>query len=204
MIEYRSFEDMSRVIRKNIGKFPHDVDAVLGVPRSGMIPAYLVGLYLNKPVSDIQRFAEGKTTFAAGARGANIRRSHSRKILVVDDSYRRGHAYLKVREQLKHIQDVEFIYAAIFTTSEGIDVLDVWCEVMTSHRMFEWNIFHHPLISKAALDIDGVLCENPPVDDDGEQYLAYIRHATSKFIPSIPVKMLVSCRLEKYRAATEA
>lgn len=204
MIEYRSFEDMSRIIRENIGKFPHDVEAVLGVPRSGMIPAYLVGLYLNKPVADINSFAAGNQTFAAGARDAFIRRSQSRKILVVDDSYRRGHAYKKVRDQLKHLDDMQFIYAAIFTTAEGVDVLDVWCEVLTSHRVFEWNVFHHSMLSKAALDIDGVLCEDPPVDDDGEQYLAYIRHATPKFIPSYPVKMLVTCRLEKYRAATEA
>ena len=59
-IIYRSFEDLARTIRSNIHKIPHDIDAVIGVPRSGMIPAYLIGLYLNKPVLSVAGFLEAQ------------------------------------------------------------------------------------------------------------------------------------------------
>lgn len=208
-IVYRSFDDLSRTIRENIHKFPHDVDAIVGVPRSGMIPAYLIGLYLNKPVLSISSFLEAQANGTeydadAGARSQYIRKERSHKILVVDDSYRRGEAHRKVVQQLAPIKEIQFLHAAIYTTAEGVEALDVWCEVLPSRRLFEWNIFHHKTLENAALDIDGVLCQDPPLDDDGPQYLAYIRHAIPRFIPSVPVKMLVTCRLEKYRAATEA
>lgn len=208
-IVYRSFDDLSRTIRENIHKLPHDIDAVVGVPRSGMIPAYLIGLYLNKPVLSIASFLEAQARGAdyaseAGARSKYIRTDRSNKVLVVDDSYRRGEAHRKVIQQLAAVEDVEFLHAAIYTTAEGVDNLDFWCEVLPSRRLFEWNVFHHKTLENAALDIDGVLCQDPPVDDDGPQYLAYIRNAIPRFIPSTPVKMLVTCRLEKYRAATEA
>lgn len=208
-IVYRSFEDLSRTIRENIHKIPHDIDAVVGVPRSGMIPAYLVGLYLNKPVLSVGAFLDSRAkgegyAAEAGQRQAYIRPGGSNRVLVVDDSYRRGEAHRKVVEQLAPVKDVQFLHAAVYTTAEGVEHLDFWCEVLPSRRLFEWNIFHHKTLENAALDIDGVLCQDPPVDDDGEQYLAYIRHAIPRFIPSTPVKMLVTCRLEKYRAATEA
>ena len=210
-IIYRSFEDLARTIRSNIHKIPHDIDAVIGVPRSGMIPAYPIGLYLNKPVLSVAGFLEaqrnggGKLLASeAGQRSKYIQHTHSGRVLVIDDSYRRGKAYHKVRGQLAEVEGVEFIYGAIYTTAEGVENLDFWGEVLSSRRLFEWNIFHHKSLENAAFDIDGVLCQDPPVDDDGKQYRAYIRHAIPRFVPSTPVKMLVTCRLEKYRAETEA
>lgn len=146
----------------------------------------------------------GSLDHEAGQRSKYIPPARSGRVLVLDDSYRRGEAYRKVRGQLDGIEGVEFLYGAVYTTAEGVECLDFWGEVLPSRRLFEWNIFHHKSLENAALDIDGVLCQDPPLDDDGEQYLAYIRHAIPRFIPSTPVKMLVTCRLEKYRAATEA
>ena len=47
------------------------------------------------------------------------------------------------------------------------------------------------------------MCPNPPIDDDGEQYLEYIRKAPTLYTPTVKVDKLVSCRLEKYREVTE-
>lgn len=208
-ILYRSFDDMSRTIRENIHKIPHEIDVVIGVPRSGMIPAYLIGLYLNKPVMSVEAFLDAHSKGEgyigeAGQRQAYVQQQETHSALVVDDSYRRGAAHRKVCEQLASVTDMKFIHMVIYTSPEGVEHLDFWCEVLPSRRLFEWNIFHHKALENAALDIDGVLCQDPPLDDDGEQYLAYIRHAIPRFIPSTPVSMLVTCRLEKYRPATEA
>lgn len=55
-IEYRSIVDMNNIIVKNLQKLPHDIDLVVGIPRSGMLPANLIALYLNKPFTDIDSF----------------------------------------------------------------------------------------------------------------------------------------------------
>ena len=35
-----------------------NVDLVVGIPRSGMLPANLIAMYLNKPFTDINSFLE--------------------------------------------------------------------------------------------------------------------------------------------------
>ena len=39
---YKSFSDLNSAIIRNLHKFPHDIDIVVGIPRSGMLPANLV------------------------------------------------------------------------------------------------------------------------------------------------------------------
>ena len=44
---YKSYEDLSDCIRRNAWKIPQDVDLIVGVPRSGMIPALMLAELLN-------------------------------------------------------------------------------------------------------------------------------------------------------------
>ena len=44
-IEYRTFEDMSICIRKNMYKLKENFDLIVGIPRSGMIPAFMIALF---------------------------------------------------------------------------------------------------------------------------------------------------------------
>ena len=39
MINYKTYNDLYADIIKNIHKIPHDIDMVVGVPRSGMLAA---------------------------------------------------------------------------------------------------------------------------------------------------------------------
>jgi uncharacterized HAD superfamily protein len=50
-------------------------------------------------------------------------------------------------------------------------------------------------------DFDGVFCNDPSdlENDDGERYLNFLINAEPKIIPSKPIGMIVSARLEKYR-----
>ncbi len=58
-MNYRTIADLSNLIRTNLYKIPHDIDVVVGVPRSGMLPATMIALYLNKRLSDINTFFVG-------------------------------------------------------------------------------------------------------------------------------------------------
>jgi uncharacterized HAD superfamily protein len=54
------------------------------------------------------------------------------------------------------------------------------------------------------MDIDGVLCYDPTVNqnDDGPKYTDFIVNAKPKYLPTFPVKTLITSRLEKYRGLT--
>lgn len=200
---YRSINNMNDCILRNLNKFPHDVDLIVGIPRSGMLPANLLALYLNKPYTDINSFLEGRI-YECGDRG-NVK-SPIQKILIIDDSFGTGKAYWKTKSRLEKkikAQQYKFFFGAIYTSSAGKDILDLWCEVINGPRVFQWNLFHHDILKKSCFDIDGVLCPNPPVDDDGPQYLNYIKNAPPLYTPMVKIDTLVSCRLEKYRVETE-
>lgn len=204
-LEYRSIEDLNNILISNLGKFPHDIDLVVGIPRSGMLPANLLALYLNKPFTDIDSFIEGKI-YSSGERGKFINRETTRKILIVDDSIDKGGAKKKAERKLEPISNqYEFIFAVVYATSKSTQLVDIYCEIIDTNRVFQWNMFHHnSIIPCSCFDIDGVLCQNPPFDDDGPIYSEYIRNAIPYIIPTLEIDTLVSCRLEKYRGLTEA
>lgn len=203
-MNYCSINDLNTFILRNLHKFPHDIDVVVGIPRSGMLPANLIALYLNKPYTDIDSFIEGKT-YKCGERGAFVENVGSNRILVVDDSICKGGAINKAKQKLAPLSGgYSFIYAAIIAAKEATSLVDVYCEIVDVPRCFQWNILHHPyVIPNSCFDIDGVLCEDPPYDDDGLQYTRYIENAIPKYIPTVEINTLVTCRLEKYRESTE-
>ena len=53
-MNYRSISDLNNVILQRLHILPRDFDLIVGVPRSGMMPANLLALYLNKPFTDIK------------------------------------------------------------------------------------------------------------------------------------------------------
>lgn len=201
---YRSINDLNKDIVDNLYKFPHDIDLVVGIPRSGMLPANLLALYLNKPYTDIDSFVAGRV-YSSGERRKDIEPQPFRNVLIVDDSISQGTALRKAKEKLEGIKDkYQLTYAAIIATTEGAKKVDIYCEIIDDNRFFQWNMFHSNLIMNiSCFDIDGVLCLDPPEDDDGPKYTSYISHATPYIIPTVKIDTLVSCRLEKYRDITE-
>lgn len=206
VLEYRSINDMTEAILRNMHKLPHDIDLVVGIPRSGMLPANLIALFLNKPFTDIDSFIEGRV-YASGERGAFIENGQTKKVLIMDDSLRTGNALEKAKGKLKNITETNsylLIFGVVYATSKSCGNVDFFCENIDSPRLFQWNLFHNDhFTTNACFDIDGVLCPNPPVDDDGIQYVSYIENAPILYKPSVEVDTLVSCRLEKYRNITE-
>lgn len=203
-MNYCSFSDLNEYIVNNLHRLPHNVDLIIGLPRSGMLPANLIALYLNKPYTDIDSFIRGHI-YGTGERGSIIDVDGVNKVLVVDDSINNGTALKKAKVKLHDLTDrYSFMYAAIIATEKSKNLVDYYCAIVPNPRFFQWNIFHHPLyIPNACFDIDGVLCEDPIIDDDGPIYQEYIKKAPPKYIPTAEIHTLVTCRLEKYRSITE-
>ena len=206
-LNFRSVGDMSKAILSNLSRFPHDIDLVVGIPRSGMLPANLLALYLNKPFTDIDSFIEGRI-YSSGERGAFIDKSKSSKVLIMDDSICSGNALQKAKAKLGDFTErnpqIKLLFGVVFATTKSKELVDYYCEIIDGARIFQWNLFYHSgIIPQSIFDIDGVLCPNPPIDDDGPKYLEYISNAPILYKPTVKIDQLVSCRLEKYRKITE-
>lgn len=202
-IAYRSIAQLNNTIMKNIAKFPKDIDLIVGIPRSGMLPANLLALYMNKPYTDIESFLEGKV-YACGYRGNYIKEKGVKKVLIIDDSVSSGSAMQKAKAKLKGL-NYNFLFAAVYVRNTSKNVVNIFCEVVDGLRVFEWNMFHHrAILASSCLDIDGVLCRDPTPEenDDGEKYHKFLLTVEPKFIPTVKIKTLISCRLEKYRNET--
>lgn len=203
---YRNISDLNQIILKRISILPRDFDLIVGIPRSGMLPANLLALYLNKPYTDIRSFLDGRI-YKAGARGQFFDSGEFKKVLVVDDSVASGAALEECKASLKHLtSDFAFSYCAVYVAPGREKMVDYFFEVVPLPRYFQWNILNHTTLEKACFDIDGVLCVDPTPEqnDDGEKYLDFVRNAKPLYIPGSKIGTIVTSRLEKYRKETEA
>jgi uncharacterized HAD superfamily protein/hypoxanthine phosphoribosyltransferase len=196
-------------VRANLHKIPHDIDLVVGIPRSGMIPAYMIGLYTNRAVVDLTGFLDNRTPGKGHTRtiGVDVAAPQAaRHILLVDDSIASGQSLQRV---LATIASTGF--AGRVTTCAAITLPSNACSVDVSFRevphprIFEWNAFHHSFVEKSCFDLDGILCVDPcnEENDDGPRYLQFLGGATPLIRPTRRIGHIVSARLEKYREPTE-
>ena len=209
-MNYISYDDLSSDIRKNIHRLQlHNFDLVVGLPRSGIVPAYMIGLHLNIHCTDLVSFIDNtklKVGRTRKAKSSQFQYPHdAKKILIVDDSIASGNSLKTdismVPEELKG----KMTTCAIYSSQQNRDDVDIFFNYCALPRIFEWNLFHHPELKNACLDIDGVLCVDPTKEqnDDGENYINFILNAQPMFIPTVKVHALVTSRLEKYREQTE-
>jgi len=204
-MNYRNITDLNNIILKRLHIIPRDFDLIVGVPRSGMLPANLLSLYLNRPYTDIHSFLNGHI-YKAGARSQFFDISEFKNILVVDDSIASGSAMLEVKESLKHLESKFNIkYFAVYIIPGKEKMVDYFFEIVPLPRYFQWNILNHTTLEKACFDIDGVLCADPlpEQNDDGPKYIDFILNAPPLFIPGSKIGTVVTSRLEKYRKETE-
>ena len=204
-MNYRTFSDLNEVIVSRLHVLPHDIDLVVGIPRSGMVPANLIALYLNKPLTDLDSFKNGHI-YNSGERGKNFNMDNIKKVLVVDDSISSGNALEKCKVKLKDIESkFDIKYCCIYVIPEKVKAIDYYFDIVPLPRYFQWNIMNHTILEKACCDIDGVLCVDPTPDqnDDGDKYTDFVLNAKPLFIPKVKIGTLVTSRLEKYRKQTE-
>ena len=210
MIHFRSVSDLSQLVRSSLHRVPRDVDVVIGVPRSGMLVANMLSLALNLPLADVDGFTEGRL-LAAGKtrRHAKLDAGFDqlKRALVVDDSIRTGAAMEEAMATLRaKCPNVQFTRLVAYQSNEvARDASDIVLEIVPEPRVFEWNVMHHSVLANSCVDIDGILCCDPTAEqnDDGERYEQFLLAAEPLYLPTKPIRMLVSSRLEKYRSQTE-
>lgn len=192
--------------RRFLAEIPACVDAVVGVARSGLIPAALIAAERHVPL-----FSASRCHVVPVGAGFRLQDSPPIKdVLIVDDTACAGRQMAGVRLWVAALFPSARIWTAvIYATPRArkTGVFDLVAVELDSPHYLEWNFFNSSLTCKAAMDFDGILCQDcpAPYDDDAEHYANFLANVPPKHLPRRePVGAIVTGRLEKYRPETEA
>ena len=207
-MNFRSYSDLVALVRRNLWRLPHDIDLIVHVPRSGIIPAAQIALQRNLPIVSLDEYLAGADDGARFSARPRRAKGGSGRVLVVDDSVGDGAALARVHAALAEHPDAgrrPVSFLAVYWSGIEVEGLDYWFETVPRPRLFEWNALHHEGISNFCVDIDGVLCRDPgrAENDDGPAYARFLQDADLLVRPTHEIGWLISNRLEKYRAQTE-
>ncbi len=202
---YKSITDLNHTILKNLELIPRDADLIVGIPRSGMMPAVIIAQALGLPYTDMHSFIAGRM-YKEKEEYITIDATSFKNIIVVDDSVASGNALTKAKTLLADFEKQYSIkYCAIYIVPVRLKMVDIYFETLALPQVFQWNVFHHSVLEKTCFDIDGVLCEDPSSeqDDDGILYKDFLVNAIPLYIPGCKIGTIVTSRKEKYRVETE-
>ncbi len=207
---YKSYQDLSDAIRRNLWKIPQDVDIIVGIPRSGMIAALMVAELMGRCCASLDDFLNG-CIMSCGDRQTLLGRGRPGKVLVIDDTVNTGAAIGRARHLLEAMAwTYDILFGCVFSRGRDAKTLvDIWLQdiYVPGEKLYfyEWNIMHHHAHRTQAMmwDIDGVMCQDPPPERNTEAYENYLENAVPMVLPTTPVGAIVTYRLEKYRDVTE-
>ena len=180
---------------------------VLGIPRSGMLPASMIAMLLNLPLYYIDSDS-GEIKVLSGCEqfGGMRMKDHQiseGKMLVVDDTIYAVTAIHNIKQKIK----CDAYYCAVYAHPDSKSKVDFYAKELPPPHFLEWNLFNSGYIESALLDFDGILSPNVPYDKciNEEAYIDYIKNVKPLYnrVPKNRCRGIVTARLEKYRDITE-
>lgn len=207
-MKFKSYKDLGMDIQSNIHKLQGEgYDLVVGIPRSGMIPAYMISLLLNINCTDLNSFLNNARIISGSTRkgaGALNTAWDAKKILLVDDSVMTGRSMRAALEEIQDRTPRQVTRLAVYIERDSIKFVDVYLEIVPGPRVFQWNIFHHPILNDSCVELDGVLCLEPGREDvrDESRYRDFLMKAKPLVLPTYKLHTVVTHRGEKYRELT--
>ena len=186
---------------KLVPKIPENVDAIIGVARSGLIPASIISTYLHLPLFSVSwHEPENIVNLSGGHRKPSI--DNIKRVVVIDDSTASGTTW----ENLKALdfKFPEVITAAIYVEPFAKIQPKIIGRYLSLPHLFSWNFFNNYMMEVTGIDFDGILCPDPPFGS-GPEYELWLSDAKRLLaIRMYKVKAIITARGEKYRNITEA
>ena len=182
-INYVSYEQLTKDAFNLAKRLPRKYDIIVGIPKSGMIPAYVIGFALGLPVYSINEI---------------FKIHNDNKILLIDDSITSGGTMKSALHELSNYN----VHTVVIYSDRPKPNVNYYQRIVDAPRVFQWNIFKHGHLATAAIDFDGVLCQDPVILEDDINpmpYIDFIRNAIPLHIPKREVLAIITNRIEKYR-----
>lgn len=201
-------QDLQLDTKKLASRLPSDLSAVVGIARSGLMPASILSTMLHLPLYSVSRAGVVDLGYGTrlGERGAPNGRS---TVLLVDDTAFAGTAmrtYPAILERA--FPGVHVLKAVIYASAEAHRLVDFYSVLLPKPHWLEWHWFNSPMVARAAFDFDGILCHDPEPgeDDDGPRYREFLRRAQPLYVPRhTRIPLVVTARLDRpeYRRLTQ-
>lgn len=186
-MNFVSYQQLQKDL-ENFAQHLPSVDAVIGIPRSGLMAASKLALLLNVKLGWVERNGKG-TVFAGGDRDTL---KEVKNILILDDSLDTGNTMENVRRYFDRTPYEKVYFGVIYGSKNPINFPYEYFyqKIVPSPRFFEWNMWGSKILNNACLDIDGVVFDE-------------IDEKTLKYKPQEKVLAFVTGRLELRRQETE-
>jgi len=144
------------------GALPVDITGVVGVPRSGMIPASVVSTHLHLPLGEFRN--NHIHWLNTGWRGQSLQPGD--KYLFIDDTVYEGHALSKVRS----IFGPNHIYGAVYVRPQAAykKLVDICYGLLPTPHFLEWNLLNSGfVVGQVVLHLKRYIREGIGSDFDG-------------------------------------
>jgi hypothetical protein len=138
-------------------QLPEDTAAVVGVARSGMLPASLLACHLHRPL-----YSVGADGLRDCGRGTRLRGALPLgPIVLIDDTVYNGFQ-MRQREQLvrQHFGKQPIIRCAVYSTPQGAGAVDLIAALLPPPHYLEWNLANSGYLATTAWDLDGIIVTN--------------------------------------------
>lgn len=201
---FLTLDDLRADTLRLLGRLPPTISRVVGIARSGIIPASTLACLLHVPLwsTSPAGLVNLGTTYRLRPREAN--REH---VLLVDDTAHTGNAMRRYGPIVRrHWPQASLTKGVIYTTPAARSSVDVFAVHLPPPHYLQWHLFNSPYAC-AAMDFDGILSEDiaPGDDDDGPRYREALRTARPKYLVRYcAIPLVVTARLDraKYRQLT--
>lgn len=199
------YEELVADTRELIGKIPADASVIIGVARSGLDVASMVAKQMHLPLYAAAQNRREIVDCGSGFRISSGVRSRGPAVLI-DDTVMTGNSQRSVRPWVEE-RFPNLVSAAVYVNPLATEYPDIWVKDLPWPHLLEWNLFNSILSPNVAVDFDGVLCQNcrPDQDDDGPRYKEFLNGVPPLYLPRrVPIPLIVTARLSKYRPETMA
>ena len=181
-MHFRSLTDLADIVRANLHKLPNDISLVVGIPRSGMVPAGMIALLMDRHLLDFESFLRGESPSKGTTRSISELPGPGdpRRVLIVEDSISSGRSIEAARKRVAEIYPhITPIYLAVIAAPHSSHLVDLAFDICPLPRAFEWNLLNSWVCEEGAFDLDGVFCVDPTdtQNDDGPNYVKFLNVA---------------------------
>lgn len=184
-----------------------DISGVVGIPRSGLLPASICATALNIPLytlSDRKLIICNSLSKFGGWRMGQYEKAHG-KLLLLDDTIFTGNSLATIKKFFDKPHYTGVLYANPTATS----LVDVFGEELDIPHLLEWHFFNSDYLERTLFDLDGVFSPNVPISEclDDDKYEKYISNV-EPFYHRLPkakykLKAIVTGRTDRFRKITE-
>jgi orotate phosphoribosyltransferase len=205
-------------VYKLAAKLPADLVGIVGVSRSGLLPASLLSMHLHLPMWILRQdrnpqqpdSPKGDIIPAGNGWRLHTRRATKGAVLLVDDTQMTGRSLalaLPIAREWAAAASHRLLTAVVYQSPESKPKADLHVRELFSPHFLEWNLFNSCFIDEMAFDFDGIFCRDATAaeDDDGERYRKFLTTAEPVYlVRKEPVPLIVTGCLGKWRKQRQA